>query len=129
MEARRAVCLNLDADLELAMGAGYTPTKRVLTAMRPHVATLARTLLREEDLLVDEETPEGAATALPGLAFCPTPRALGLLRRAGARPLPHPSFEVLRRVNSRAFCAALGQTMEGAHFVTDEGAAVAWLAS
>lgn len=129
MEARRAVLLNLDADVELAMGAQYTPTRRVLAAMQPHVAALAPTFLRAGDLLVDERTAVGAAADLPGLAFCPTPRALALLRRAGAVPLPHPPFDVLRRVNSRAFAASLGQTLEGAAYATDLPSALARLAT
>jgi hypothetical protein len=51
-----------------------------------------------------------------GRAFCPTPRALALFRRLGVEPEPHPSVEVLRRVNSRAFCAELGQNLSGALF-------------
>lgn len=128
MDARRAVFLNLDADVELAMGAGYTPTQRVLSAMRPHVAALARGLLRDGDVLIDDSTTRGSAAPLPGLAFCPTPRAIAMLRRAGAEPLPYPSFDVLRRVNSRAFTASLGQTMDGAVLVTDVASAISRLA-
>jgi len=129
MDTRRAVCLNLDADAELAMGAGYTPTKRVLEAMRPHVQTLASSFLRKGDVLVDENSEAGIARDLPGIAFCPTPRAISLLTRAGAVPVDHPSFEILRRVNSRAFCASLGQTMPEAQFVTDAAVAVDLLSS
>jgi hypothetical protein len=130
MEARRAFVLNLDADVELAAGArGYAPTKRVLTLMRPHVETLARTLLAPTDLLVDQTTAPGAAQGLLGHAFCPTPRALSLLARAGATLAPHPSFDVLRAVNSRAFASSLGTTMEGAAFVTSLEAAATMLAA
>ncbi len=134
MDTRRAFVLNLDADEELAASARYAPTLRVKEAMRPHVAALARTLLRDGDLLVDDDTLAGTALSatgapLPGLAFCPTPRALGMLRRAGAEPVAHPSFDVLRRVNGRAFAASLGPTLPGGAFVTDLGAALAHLAS
>ena len=111
--------LNLDADLELARD-GYAPTDRVLATMRPHVER-ARALLAPGDVLVGE----GDVRGMPGRAWCPTPRALDLLVRAGANPEPHPSLAILRRVNSRAFCASLGQTLSGAVFATDEDAAIA----
>ena len=100
--------------------------------MRPHVTTLARSLLRDGDVLVDDDSPPGSAVSsgnapLPGLAFCPTPRALSLLRRAGAEPVAHPSFDVLRRVNGRAFAAALGPTLVGAAFFTELDGALAHL--
>jgi hypothetical protein len=67
------------------------------------------------------------ARGLVGRAFCPTPRALRLLRRAGAEPEPHPELEVLLRVNARAFASSLGTTLPGAVFVADEGEARALL--
>jgi hypothetical protein len=116
----RAFVLNLDADVELAAGGGsYAPTANVLAAVRANVPALASSLLREEDLLVDERTAPNAAAGREGHAFCPTPRALALLVRAGAEPAPHPPLSVLRRVNSRAFAASLGATMPGAAFVTN----------
>ena len=124
MATRTAWVLNLDADVELGAGPNYAPTRAVLAAMRPHVSRLARTLLGPDDVLVDEGTD---ARGLPGRAFCPTPRALAMLRHAGAEPEPHPSFEVLRRVNSRAFCSSLGPTMPDAAFFHDLDAALARL--
>jgi len=117
--------LNLDADVELAAGTagkGYTPSARVREAMRPWHGLLATELLGPDDVLVDavdEGAPPPEARGRVGRAYCPTPRALALLRRAGAEPEPHPALEILRRVNSRAFCASLGATLEGAAFVTD----------
>ena len=120
MAARRfAWVLNLDADLELAVGLGYTPRRRVREAMKPFVASLARSLLGPEDVLIDETSPPLAGRGLAGRAFCPTPCALTMLRRAVAVPEAAPTFEVLRRVNSRAFSASLGVTLEGAAFVTN----------
>jgi hypothetical protein len=52
-----------------------------------------------------------------GRAWCPTPRALSAIARAGARVPPAPSVEVIRRVNHRRFCAELGQGLEGARYV------------
>ena len=128
MDPRVAWVLNLDADLELGAAHTYAPTAAVKRAMQPHVARLAASLLAPGDLLDDEDSPPGAARGLPGRAFCPTPRALSILRRTGAEPEAHPSVEVLRRVNSRAFASALGPTLPGAAFVTDLAAFEATLA-
>jgi hypothetical protein len=117
--AGRAFVLNLDADVELAAGANYAPAARTIDAVRANVPALARHLLNAEDLLVDEDASPDSARGREGHAFCPTPRALATLRRAGAEPAPHPTFEVLRRVNSRAFSASLGETLESAAFATD----------
>lgn len=87
---------------------------------------VAASLLEEGDVLVDESSEAGVARGLVGRAFCPTPRAIALLRRAGAEPEAHPPVEVLRRVGSRAFCASLGPTLPGAAFATtwDEARAI-----
>jgi hypothetical protein len=124
---RTAWVLNLDADLELAAGDRYSPTQAVRAAMTDHVERLAVSLLAPGDVLVDERSPPGIAEGLVGRAFCPTSRAVALLVRAGARPDPHPSHEVLRSVNGRAFCAALGQTLPEAVFARDLDTAVAVL--
>ncbi len=121
--------LNLDADLELARDGPYAPRLGVMAAMRPHVARLAASLLSPGDLLVDDEGTAPRARGLPGRAFCPTPRALRLLRAAGAEPEPHPPVAVLRRVNSRAFASSLGTTLPGASFVTDSSVALAMVAT
>ena len=121
--------LNLDADLELAAGPGYSPKQSVRAALAAFVPVLGRSLLAVDDVLVGETTAPGAARGRVGRAFMPTPRALSLLERAGAKPEPAPSFEILRRVNSRAFCASIGQTLPGAAFVTTEGEARALLAT
>jgi phosphoribosylaminoimidazole carboxylase (NCAIR synthetase) len=118
MAARFAWVLNLDADLELAVPA-YTPKASVREALRAFVPRVASSLLAPEDIVVDESSPAGSAAGLVGRAFCPTPRAIALLRRAGAEPEPHPPLPVLRRVNSRAFASALGATLPGAAFVTE----------
>ena len=107
--------LNLDADLELARGRpGYTPSRAVLGAMKAHATRLAASLLGPDDIVA----AEGNARGFVGRAFCPTPRAIAALERAGATIEPYPSLEVLRTVNGRGFCAALGQTLPGARFCT-----------
>jgi hypothetical protein len=124
MDARRAWVLNLDADLELGAGDGYQPTRSVRLAVAAHARGLVASLLGPGDVVVDDESPADAASGLAGRAFCPTPRAIRALLRAGAVPEPYPDVAVLRRVNSRAFASALGATMPGAAFVTD--AVEAW---
>lgn len=97
--------------------------------MRPHVEVLARSLLREGDILVDESSPPNVAKGYIGRAFCPTARARRVLERAGADLLACPPHAVLREVNGRAFCAGLGQTLEGAELVVDLDAALRKLAT
>lgn len=133
MEARIAWVLNLDADVELAAFASgvraYTPPARVLEAMRPHADRLADQLLAPGDVRIDETSGPGSARGMLGRAFCPTPRALALLARAGATPEPAPSIDILARVNGRAFATALGPTLPAAAFVTTEADALAKLAT
>jgi hypothetical protein len=127
MAARYAWVLNLDADLELAVAA-YTPKATVREAMGALVPVVAAHLLGPDDVLVDAASEPGSADGLVGRAFCPTPRAIAMLERAGAMPEPHPTIDVIRRVNSRAFCASLGQTLPDAELVTDESRALAKIA-
>lgn len=129
---RCAWVLNLDADVELAASASgsrttYAPTKGVREAMQKAAPRLVRSLLAAQDVVVDESSPPLSARGFRGRAFCPTPRALAILRRSGAEVAPHPSLEVLCRVNSRAFAAALGPTLPSSAFVTDFDAARAML--
>jgi hypothetical protein len=119
MAAPVAWVLNLDADLELGSDPNYEPRKSVLRAMQPHLARLAESLLGAADLVVDSASVPGCAAGFVGRAFCPTPRALRILQRAGATPEAHPGVEVLRRANSRAFASSLGPTLPDAAFVTD----------
>lgn len=128
MAARFAWVLNLDADLELAVPA-YTAKASVRDAMRVLVPVVAASLLDEGDVLVDETSEPGCVRGLVGRAFSPTPRAIAMLERAGAIPEAHPPVDVLRRVNSRVFCASLGQTLPGAELVTNEAVALAKIAA
>lgn len=108
--------LNLDADVELAAAPAYQPTNAVRAAMAPHVVQLAASLIAPDDVLIDETSASGIARGLVGRAFCPTPRAIAMLRRAGAEPEAHPTREILRSVNDRAFCASLGATLPDGAF-------------
>jgi hypothetical protein len=116
MDGRRAWLLNLDAEDELASRGGHTPS--AATARRS--AALGRRvegLLGPGDVLLEEASTLPRGERRRGLAWCPTPRALRALEAAGAVVSAAPPLEVLRRVNHRRFCAELGQTLPGAHYV------------
>jgi hypothetical protein len=53
---------------------------------------------------------------------------VALFRRIGVEPEPFPSFEILRRVNGRAFCAELGQNLMGSLFARSVEEATAAIA-
>lgn len=117
--------LNLDAELELAEPRSYAPSPSMearISALRPRMAMLLRACDRVLGLDL-AGTRETTPTQSPdpdhtrALAFCPTPSALLRIERAGLRAPPAPPLEVLRAVNSRAFCAQLGQTLEHASYV------------
>jgi hypothetical protein len=123
--------LNVDADLELAVGNGYSPSKVVIAAMAEPVALLTKTLIGPNDVVLVQRAGSARidkGTATHGRAFCPTPRAIALMHRAGVEPEPHPSFDVLRTVNGRQFCASIGQTLPGAAFARSLDDAVAIIA-
>lgn len=117
--------LNFDADEELASPAGYTPRRAVLERFAGLVEAAAG-LRRPGDIVVPEGAAPGFLKSIQfsrngaefvGRSFCPTPRALKALARAGAIVLIAPSLDVLRAVNHRSFSAKLGQTLPGAKFV------------
>lgn len=115
MATPTAWLLNLDADEELADPARYRPDPRV----QARIAALSRRmtlLLRPSDHVIAEDAPPAHARVL---AFCPTGAAIERLRALGLTPPEAPSVEVLRAVNSRAFCASLGQTLPAAAYVHD----------
>ncbi|HLM74738.1 MAG TPA: hypothetical protein VK459_18650, partial [Polyangiaceae bacterium] len=112
--------LNFDADEELASPAGYTPRRAVLERSAA-LTEEVRGLLRPGDVVVPEGANpgflRGFGDGFGGRAFCPTPRAIRALVKAGATVLPAPPLEILRAVNHRSFSAKLGQTLPGARFV------------
>src|SRR4051812_13097270 len=122
MAVSRAWVLNLDAEEELARPAGYSPSRAVLARCLALSESL-RPLLGPGDLVIAQNAPPSLQGGnYVGRAWCPTPRALQTLSRAGVRPPPAPGVEVLRKVNHRAFCAALGQGLPGARYVYTLGA-------
>ncbi len=110
--APRAWVLNLDAEHEFEIGRTFQPSRHLREIVLRERARLLGNLVGPQDVVLTEEElardPERSrARGLRGLAWSPTPRALALLAAAGAEVAPAPSFEVLRRVNSRPFAAVL----------------------
>lgn len=112
-----AWALNFDAELELEAGPRYAPPERVLRAMEEPRARLRRAL-GAGDVVLDLDAEE-RARGLEGRAWCPTPRALARLARAGAVVPEAPDASVIARANERGFAFAIGH-LEGARRCTRE---------
>lgn len=123
MTPRFAWVLNLDAELELLRGKRGYVAPRKLTAQLARHGQGARRLLGPGDVLLDVEEspdlPEAERAELVGRAWCPSPRALEAIRRAGVAPERHPAAEVLRRVNHRSFAHELGGGLPDQAYVRD----------
>ena len=96
--------LNLDAELEMAEPS-YCPRSRVLAQLERY-GQGARALLGPRDVLLDGSDPK--ALGRIGRAWCPTPRAIARMVKAGAKPEAHPPPSVLQAVNHRKFAVDLG---------------------
>jgi hypothetical protein len=129
MALPRIWLLNFDADDELARPVGHTPSASVVVRFAPLVERIG--LVPAGDVVIEEwsATWQPPAGAFEGRAFCPTPRALRVLAKAGARLPGEPSLDVLRRVNHRAFSAQLGTCLPLARYVWTRDELLATLAS
>jgi hypothetical protein len=107
--------LNLDADRELEAPARYAPDPAI-EARIAELAARMTMLLRPGDVFLGHAPPRPELVTLP---FCPTPSARARLKALGLHPHFDVPLAVLRHVNDRAFCAALGQTLPHAEFVRD----------
>jgi hypothetical protein len=107
--------LNLDAELELAEPS-FNPGAR-LSAQLERYGAGAHALFGPNDVLLRPGLENSGA--LTGRAWCPTPRALAAMAAAGVEPEPHPTLEVLRRVNHRHFAFELGDGLPDQDFVVD----------
>jgi hypothetical protein len=116
--------LNFDADEELAVGAGYNPSRATLERLRELPARLVG-LVRPGDVVAGDEPLD---ERFLGLAWCPTPRARARLAALGVRVPRAPALEVLRRANHRRFAAELGDGLPGAAFVGAVGEVAARVA-
>ena len=114
MATRIAWLLNLDAELELENPRLYKPSA-AMTARIDALRTRMTLLLDEDDRVIERDADlHACGLALP---FCATPNALARIAKAGLAPGPAPTSAQLSRVNGRAFCAELGQTLPGARYV------------
>lgn len=129
--------LNLDAEDELALGRTHTPSAALLRRVEALLPVLTGPggLVRPGDQLVFpkhgsvrveplETRPaqavldERGQSGMEGRAWSPTRWARTQLERSGVRVPRAPTDDVLRAVNHRAFCAALGGGLPGATYVT-----------
>ena len=112
--------LNLDAELELArLGFEYVARTKLLQQLERYGRD-SQALLGPNDVLVEAGTGV-AETGFVGRAWCPTPRALSRLVEAGIDPEPHPTAEVLRRVNHRLFAHQVGGGLPEQYYFTERG--------
>ncbi len=124
MSLKLLLLANLDAELELENSEGYVPSGRMQAEMQKQAQRLqeswAATVPGEMLLLSGRETelpPAWRSNKHWLQCWCPTPRALEILRRLDLHPGPVPDLKVLQQVNHRAFAAGLGQQLPGAAFV------------
>ena len=108
--------LNLDAEYELAEPKGYQPAQAVQRAFEGAL-DWARELLAPEDFELSlREIRDGRAKNHCVRAWCPTETVRAACRAGGAQLADAPNFEILRRVNSRAFTSEFAEGLSGAHF-------------
>lgn len=108
--------LNFDAEDELARPGSMTPSPRLRTRF-DQLAQRAG-LVAHGDRRLDEFAPcDPSWRGMQGAAWCPTPRALRALARAGARLPEAPSAEVLRAANHRRLMEGRLESLPGARYV------------
>ncbi len=118
---RYAWLLNLAAELELG-GPNFQAPAKLLEQLREFGGGAQRLLGSADRLIVPGQTcvPEQEPGWL-GRAWCPTPLAIAALHAAGVTPEPHPSFEVVRRVNHRRFAVEVGGGLSLARYCETRG--------
>ncbi len=113
-----AFAANLDAELEL-QDPSYVPSTRMVAGLTARARAFAAQLGSDVVCLIPgARPPHPNVTGAPGLCWCPTPSALGLLTAGSARLPPAPPLEVLQRVNHRAFAEGLGLGLVLGRYVT-----------
>ena len=103
---RRGWVLNFDAEDELERGPRHTPG-RTMQARLIELARQVAPTLGPGARVLEPALHEAGDGIERTHAWCPTPRALAALRRAGLTPPAAPSFDILRRVNERGFAFTL----------------------
>lgn len=118
--------LNLDAEIELAQ-ASYTPSAQV-ARQQAVFGSAAERMLGPNDVLL-ANLGFGEPRQHMGRAWCPTPRALSIMRAAGVPPEPHPPVSTIRIVNHRSFAHTLKLGLPEQHLLRDEASLYALLAN
>lgn len=122
MAARIAWHLNLDADRELHDQVGYRAS-RIDAARIAELRSGIADLIADDDVVLGDDADvavlAASGTTFSVQAFCPTPSALARIQALGLPVPPAPPFSVLRAVNDRRFCAALGHGLAGSCFAHD----------
>lgn len=103
----RAWVLNLEADDERGRPKGWTPPRKLLEKIDAQRAHLARTLLREGDVVIERDERRVLGPGWIGEAWSPTARARATLKRAGVRAGTMADEGVLDFVCSRRFAQSL----------------------
>lgn len=110
----RAFVLNFDADAELA---GAPAVRSMPRAVACRLLRARVRLVPRGDVVIGERPLDPAAIEAVH-CWMPTPRARGVIQRAGL-PMPHaPPFDVLYTVNARRFSCALGAGPPGTRWVS-----------
>jgi uncharacterized ferritin-like protein (DUF455 family) len=104
--------LNLDAEHELEVRGPFTPSQHLRDLVAREQRRVLPGLVEPGDIVLDPSAPDfnarlQRARGLPGRCWSPTPRALQLLKQAGAELPAAPEVEILRCVNARPFAAQL----------------------
>jgi hypothetical protein len=107
--------LNLDAELEMAEPS-YCPRSHLLSQLERY-GQGARALLGPRDVLLGSSSQ--TALGRVGRAWCPTPRAIARMAKAGVKPEPHPPLSVLHAVNHRKFASNLSLGLSEQRYVED----------
>jgi hypothetical protein len=119
MARNRLWVLNFDADEELAIGAGYQPSRAVLARFAALEGRVGALLAPGDRVFREDAGERFDPETFEGRAWSPTPGARRAWARAGVSTTSVPAVETLRRVTSRRFASELGQTLPGAAYVDD----------
>lgn len=114
---RYAWLFNLDADFELTRP-GNSTTDLLRDQLARHREAAAALLMGPNDVIASP----GACRGFVGRAWCPTPRAISVLKASGAEPEPHPSRNILRLANHRRFAHQIGGGLPGQAYVESRSA-------
>jgi hypothetical protein len=118
MATRIAWLLNFDADLELRDPVAYRAS-RLKADRRAELSARMADLIAPDDIVLEQTQGGSLAADMMLQAFCPTPSALRRIVQLGFAPPTAPPLSVLRQVNDRSFCAALGHGLTSSCFARD----------